>query len=100
MASSRRPPATPPVYDPVDAGFLNARGKLVDIAAFLDRAERRGRLADYRVRALQAALKKLAAAKKNSARAAAVLRAFSDPTTRPAPAAGAPAAGAWKKGAK
>jgi len=97
MAKSRTPPASLPVYDPVEAGFLDARGKLIDIAAFLDRAERAGRLADYRVRVLQAALKKLSAHKKNSGRAAAALRTFSDPTSTPARRAGPPAAGAWKK---
>ncbi|HVU37711.1 MAG TPA: hypothetical protein VHC95_05210 [Opitutales bacterium] len=97
MAKPRKPPAPPPGYDPVDAGFLEARGKLIEVAAFLDRAERRKRFGDYRVRALQGALKKLAAAKKSPSRAELVLRAFSDPTSAPARHAGPPAAGAWSK---
>jgi len=93
-----RPPSSPlPVYDPVDRGFLDARGKLIDVAAFLDRVERHGKLLDYRVRALQGALKKLSVHKQNSARTAAVLRSFSDPTSAPARRAGSPATGAWKK---
>jgi len=97
MAKPRTPPSPAPGYDPVDAGFLDARGKLIEVAAFLDRAERRGRLADYRVRALRGALKKLSAHKKNAGRAARMLRAFSDPTAAPGRRAGPPAAGTWKK---
>lgn len=97
MAKPRKPPAPPPGYDPVEAGFLEARGKLIEVAAFLDRAERRNRLGDYRVRALQGALKKLATAKKSADRAGVVLREFSDPTSAPARHAGPPAAGAYRK---
>ena len=97
MAKSPPPSASVPACDPVEAGFLDARGKLIEVAAFLDRVERRGRVEDYRVRALQAALGKLTKPDATAERAGSVLRALSDPTTIPAEKAGAPAAGAWRK---
>jgi len=101
MAKAKPPAAPAPAYDPVDAGFLEARGRLVDLAAFLDRVERRGRLGDYRVQALQRALRKLTAPEGRAERAASVLRALSDPSSAPVPKAGAPASGAFDKaGAK
>jgi hypothetical protein len=97
MAKSPPPSASVPACDPVEAGFLDARGKLIEVAAFLDRVERKGRAEDYRVRALQEALGKLTKPDAAAERAGSVLRALSDPTTRPAAHAGAPAAGAWRK---
>jgi hypothetical protein len=96
MAKSALPPASTPGYDPVEAGFLDARGKLIDVAAFLDRAERRGRAGDYRVEALKQALQKLASPDAFAERAASVLRALSDPTALPVAKAGTPATGAWE----
>ncbi len=96
MAKPPPPPAPAPAFDPVEAGFLDARGKLIEVAAFLDRVERKGRAEDYRVRALQMALGKLSKPDAAGERAGSVLRALSDPTTVPAMRAGAPAAGAWK----
>ncbi|WP_269540505.1 hypothetical protein [Cerasicoccus fimbriatus] len=81
--------------DIVDRGFLEARGKLLEVAAFLDRAERYGRADDYRVAALKQAMRELCDAKQVG-RAEAFLRAMSDPTSEPAPQAGKPAAGAWE----
>jgi hypothetical protein len=97
MAKSPPPSASVPACDPVEAGFLDARGKLIEVAAFLDRVERKGLVEDYRVRALQAALGKLTKPDAVAERAGSVLRALSDPTTMPAAQAGAPAAGAWRK---
>jgi hypothetical protein len=97
MAKSPPPTARAAAYDPVEAGYLDARGKLIEVAAFLDRVERRERADDYRVQALKAALGKLAAPDEAADRAGSVLRALSDPTNKPAERAGAPAAGAWKK---
>jgi hypothetical protein len=97
MAKSSKRPAPPAAYDPVEAGFLDARGKLIEVAAFFDRVERRGRQGDYRVRALRQALRKLASPDAPRQRAASVLRALSDPSAAPVARAGAPAAGAWKK---
>ena len=39
--------------DLVELGFMDARIKMIDIAAFLDRVQRHGQEDDYRVRALK-----------------------------------------------
>jgi hypothetical protein len=96
MAKISKPPARAEGYDPVEAGFLDARGKLIEVAAFLDRVERHKRDDDYRVRALKVALIKLSQPETPAERAKSVLRAFSDPTTELAEKAGASAAGAWQ----
>ena len=100
----------------LDHYFLDARHKLIEIAAFLDRVERASgpsslsastRLNkprrsvtkkdgkdDFRLKAFRAALGKLDSRHKEKARR--VLLAFSDPTTKPiAKAASKSAAGAW-----
>ena len=78
----------------LDLYFMEARAKLIDIAAFLDRVERSEGEADFRLRAFQEALKHLGAG--NAQRAKNVLLALSDPTTEPIPAATTKAAcGAW-----
>jgi hypothetical protein len=78
----------------LDLYFLDARHKLVELAAFLDRVERADGQADFRLAAFRAALKELSGGKKP--RAKKVLLAFSDPTTRPvAKAEGKGACGAW-----
>ena len=38
----------------IDHGFMDARIKLIDVAAFLDRVERHGQTDDYRYHALKA----------------------------------------------
>jgi len=78
----------------LDLYFLDARHKLIEIAAFLDRADRATGKADFRLKNFRAALAKLDGKKKNKAKA--VLLAFSDPTMKPiAKAAGKGATGAW-----
>lgn len=69
----------------VDLGFLDARIKLIDIAAFLDRVERHGQSGDYRVVALRAALGELNSDSQGRARR--VLEALSDRSEEPIPAA-------------
>ena len=78
----------------LDLYFLDARHKLIEIAAFLDRVERARGRDDFRLKAFRIAARQLNGAKKQRARR--VLLAFSDPTTKPIPAATAKAAcGAW-----
>ena len=81
----------------LDLYFLDARHKLVELAAFLDRIERAERASardDFRLKAFRAALAKLGGKRKNKARE--VLLAFSDPTLKPIATANTKAAcGAW-----
>jgi hypothetical protein len=80
----------------LDLYFLDARHKLVELAAFLDRVERAGGKDDFRMKAFHAALGNLRGKRKSKTKA--VLLAFSDPTTKPiANAAGKGAAGAFAK---
>lgn len=65
----------------LDIYFLDARHKLLEIAAFLDRVERAEGKDDFRLEAFYDALSKLNGADKSKVRAA--LLAFSDPTTDP-----------------
>ncbi|MGO8764152.1 MAG: hypothetical protein ACLQSR_03335 [Limisphaerales bacterium] len=65
----------------LDLYFLDARHKLIDLAAFLDRVGRAGGKEDFRMKAFQTALGKLAGNKKQ--RTKDVLLAFSDLTTEP-----------------
>ena len=69
----------------VDLQFIEARSKLLDLAAFLDRMQRHGQADDYRVQALLAALPILAESAPGRARRA--LEALSDQTPEPIPAA-------------
>lgn len=78
----------------LDLYFLDARGKLIEIAAFLDRVERAGGQDDFRIQAFRAALAHLNGRGKHKAKQ--VLLTFSDPTPQPIPAATTKAAcGAW-----
>ena len=78
----------------LDLYFLDARHKLVDLAAFLDRVERTGGADDFRIKAFRSALTRLNGKKKNKAKE--VLLAFSDLTKKPiSKAAGKGAVGAW-----
>jgi hypothetical protein len=80
----------------LDLYFLDARHKLIELAAFLDRVERADGKDDFRLNAFRAALAKLNDKKKNKAKD--VLFAFSDPTTKPiAKATGKGATGAYPK---
>ena len=65
----------------LDLCFLDARHKLVELAAFLDRVERAGGAEDFRLMSFRAALGELAGGKQHKAKR--VLLAFSDRTTRP-----------------
>jgi hypothetical protein len=80
----------------LDLYFLDARHKLVEIAAFLDRIERAEGKDDFRLKSFRAALAKLDGKKKNKAKD--VLLTFSDLTTKPATkAVSKGAVGAWDK---
>jgi hypothetical protein len=61
--------------------FLDARHKLVELAAFLDRVERADGKDDFRLQSFRTALGELTGGKKQKAKN--VLLAFSDPTTKP-----------------
>ena len=88
-----------------DLYFMEARSKLIDLAAFLDRVEHSDGPDDYRLRAFRRALQQLAAHAEDggdtgnasrSNRAEETLLAFSDPTREPATQGGGKAAGgAW-----
>ncbi|MGD0744685.1 MAG: hypothetical protein ABSA45_05980 [Verrucomicrobiota bacterium] len=65
----------------LDLYFLDARHKLIEVAAFLDRAERASGRDDFRLKAFRAALGKLSGNQKEKARR--VLIVFSDPTAKP-----------------
>jgi hypothetical protein len=78
----------------MDLYFLDARARLIDIAAFLDRIERAEGEDDFRLRAFRKAVGVLSAEKSQKAKE--VLLEFSDPTGEPIPRAhGKGACGAW-----
>lgn len=78
----------------LDLYFLDARARLIDLAAFFDRLERAEGEADFRLNALQNALAHLS--RNEPKRAETILLSLSDPTTKPIPAATTKAAcGAW-----
>ena len=79
----------------LDLYFMDARSKLIDLAAFLDRVDRASGQPDFRLAAFRQALKELNQTDA-SERAKQVLLAFSDPTTQSIAAATTKAAcGAW-----
>ena len=78
----------------LDLYFMDARSKLIDLAAFLDRVDRAEGEADFRLPAFHAALRELG--RSNPTRAKEVLMSLSDPTVEPLAAApGKGAIGAW-----
>jgi hypothetical protein len=78
----------------LDLYFMDARSKLIDLAAFLDRVDRAEGDEDFRIKSFRKALDSLG--HKNSERAAQVLLTLSDPTQQPIAAATTKAAcGAW-----
>jgi hypothetical protein len=78
----------------LDLYFMDARSKLIDLAAFLDRLDRAEGEPDFRLAGFRKALQELG--NTHSERAKGVLLALSDPTTEPIPAATTKAAcGAW-----
>jgi hypothetical protein len=78
----------------LDLYFMDARSKLIDLAAFLDRVERSAGESDFRMKGFNQAMKELD--KPGNDRAKRVLVALSDPTIEPISAATTKAAcGAW-----
>lgn len=80
------PAGTPPLDRKtlIDLGFIDARAKVLDIAAFLDRLDRAPGTdapTDFRVEAIHAAL--LIALDAGPTRAERILKSWSDPTTEP-----------------
>ncbi len=69
----------------LDLYFLEARSKLIDLGAFLDRVERSTGPEDFRLAAFRKALTELGQGGADKAKR--VLLAFSDPTREPIPAA-------------
>ena len=65
----------------IDAYFLDARARLIDIAAFLDRVERAEGEEDFRMDSFREAVLELS--KSNPQKAKEVLLVFSDPTETP-----------------
>lgn len=79
----------------LDLYFMDARSKLIDIAAFLDRVDRGEGEPDFRLAAFRTALEELHGGEPR--RAKGVLMSLSDPTVEPiAKAPGKGAVGAWK----
>jgi hypothetical protein len=80
----------------LDLYFLDARHKLIELAAFLDRVERADGKDDFRLKSFRVALAKLSGGKKEKAKN--VLLAFSDLTIEPIEKAeGKGAVGAYSK---
>jgi hypothetical protein len=80
----------------LDLYFLDARFKLIELAAFIDRVERSDGEEDFRMKAFRGALSELGNGQTHKAKS--VLLALSDPTTEPIAAATTKAAsGAYKE---
>jgi hypothetical protein len=78
----------------LDLYFMEARAKLIDLAAFLDRVDRAGGEDDFRIKAFRQALGELQ--KVEPQRAKRILLALSDPNVKPIERATTKAAaGAW-----
>lgn len=87
------PPGSGPAI--VEAGFIPVRAKLLEVAAFLDRAERHAVADDFRCEALRDAARLLVDGQPERARR--ILERLSDPTTEPeAVSSGKAALGAWR----
>ncbi len=77
-----------------DLHFMEARAKLLDLAAFLDRLDRATGVPDYRIQGLKSAIPFLL--NQEPHRVAKILNHWSDPTTKPADQAETKAAsGVW-----
>jgi len=77
-----------------DLYFAEARSRLIDLAAFLDRVERSEGPDDFRLKSLRAALHELAEPSPDKAKK--ILLLLSDPTPEPVAQAGDKSAcGAW-----
>ena len=78
----------------LDLYFLEARSKLIDLAAFLDRLDHAEGQADFRLTSFRLALDELR--RDQGRRAERVLLSLSDPTSEPIPfATNKAASGAW-----
>ena len=78
----------------LDLYFMDARSKLIDLAAFMDRVERADGQEDFRMKAFRGALAELSQG--TSDRAKSVLLSLTDPSTEPLLAATVKGAtGAW-----
>jgi hypothetical protein len=78
----------------LDLYFMDARSKLIDLAAFLDRVQRAEGPEDFRMKAFREALASVGRSGMDKTRE--VLLTFSDPTREPIAAATTKAAcGAW-----
>lgn len=82
----------------LDMYFMDARCKLIELAAFLDRVQAATGQGDFRLEAFQKAVSALNSEQSN--RAEQVLLSFSDPTTEPIPAATTKAATGAYPGAR
>ena len=71
----------------LDLYFMDARCKLIELAAFMDRIERAPGNEDFRMREFRKALRNLEASEGKVNRAEQVLLALSDPSAEPIPAA-------------
>lgn len=77
-----------------DLYYMDARARILDLAAFLDRMDRSEGSDDHRLRSLRSALVILS--EDNPERARRILESWSDPTPDPIPSAGSKGAtGAW-----
>lgn len=93
--SSAGLPANPARGAIINDGFIAVRAKLIDLAAFLDRAERYGVADDFRCVALREAATLLIDGQPERARR--ILEKLSDPTTEPdEQSTGKAALGAWE----
>ena len=78
----------------LDLYFMEARAKVIDLGAFMDRMERAGGTDDFRMKAFRNALGELTSDAPDKARR--VLLSLSDPSIEPIPTATTKAAcGAW-----
>ena len=72
-------------FSAVDQSFIDARARVIDVAAFLDRVQRYGQDEDFRIHALKKAIAELSSP--TPGRAERILLALSDPSLEPIPAA-------------
>jgi hypothetical protein len=78
----------------LDLYFMEARAKLIDLGAFMDRVERSSGAEDFRMKGFRSALGELTNDGPDKAKR--ILLSLSDPTTEAIPAATTKAAcGAW-----
>jgi hypothetical protein len=78
----------------LDLYYLEARARLIDVAAFLDRIDRAEGEADFRLASFMKALEQLQ--RKDAKRTESILLSLSDPGSEPVAAASSKSAcGAW-----